>query len=982
VAETDQVSLVRELMSRRGQLTPEQGVIVDELAKRFMSTGELRPGATRPPLAPGLSGPPAPSVGPGPKGAMANGMNIPGLRAGGGIAAVPFITGPQEIAAGVTNLQKEGQRVHGARQVVEGSLTTASTLLPAAAVTAPIPTLIALGAGTVSGEAAGAGARLLGASEDVAALTGDAAALLAGGKVAKSKPTVKIGQLAERVIPSVVPKDANVAMTKAVKPLSRNLEFTRALDRALPEVKAAEADLGRSIAGVDDMIEAVKLAKQRVWEQREQFTGPARAMNSQVDLTPVADAMIKAIPEKLKLEDPAAAARLIETANKYRGKFSIQDAEAFLKTTNAEMDSYYAKYPTARRQAAIANPDTAALDAQAKALRTQIYRTLDAPGQGSGPRELSQRYGSLLNLEEELYRRRNVAARQQPDSLSEQVGKWTAAGHIVKGLITKSPSDVAMGMMESRAATWLKEQQTADNIIRSTMANYTRKPIPVAPPVPVRPAGLLGPGPIITPPPADTSGIRVVSDLYPATHMAQRALPAAKPAKPQPVATAPVVQPPAEAAPVPTPKNPVALEPESDIINSDGTEIPAAPAQIEKPALLEPRRPSHPVWTGKAVTVRVPGENRAFEARYAVRELDDVHASHNPYSFEKNPSYQHVNDRNYSDAKNAERIVRQAKEFDPAYLITDSPDAGNGGPVIDSNGNVMGGNSRTMTLARVYQENPKSASAYRAALIEQAPRFGLDPRKIWDMKRPVLVRELVGEVDPQKAITDLNKTGTAALTPSERALADSRRLSDSTLDFLQGKIEAEGPDGTLAKALEGPSGVQVVNRLVEDGVVTPQERGQFTDERGVLTPESKQRIARLMLGRLFKDSSQFENTPPEIRNKLEHVVAPLARVSSRPKWDLSSVLHQAIDALQKARAHGIKNLGDLTAQGNLLGRKQEYSPQALAVARKLQEGPRKVAEAFQQYAADEILSRPGQPATFFDPPTQQEAFETAFGKTQ
>lgn len=114
------------------------------------------------------------------------------------------------------------------------------------------------------------------------------------------------------------------------------------------------------------------------------------------------------------------------------------------------------------------------------------------------------------------------------------------------------------------------------------------------------------------------------------------------------------------------------------------------------------------------------------------------------------------------------------------------------------------------------------------------------------------------------------------LGPAERALADSRRVSEQTLEFIQRRIEAEGGDATLAQALEGPRGAEIVNRLVDDGIITPQEKPQFTDERGVLTAEGKQRIARLIVGRLFRDSAQFENTPPEIRNKLERAAAPLA----------------------------------------------------------------------------------------------------------
>jgi hypothetical protein len=426
------------------------------------------------------------------------------------------------------------------------------------------------------------------------------------------------------------------------------------------------------------------------------------------------------------------------------------------------------------------------------------------------------------------------------------------------------------------------------------------------------------------------------------------------------------------------PGGPLESEPNRSTINANGRS--ASVRADERAALLEPRRPSNPERIGQRTTVRVPGENRSFDGEYAVRELEDVHASHNPFSFEGNPDYQHVNDRNYSNAKNAERVIRQAQQFDPAYLLSDSPTAEHGAPVTDANGNVLGGNSRTMTLARVYQDHPQAAQAYRQMLAENAQRFGINPADVQAMRRPVLVRRLTAETNAQRAITDLNKTGAASLTPAERAITDSRRVSERTLDFLQTKIEAEGPEGTLLQALEGPSGAEIVNRLADDGIITPQEKPQYTDERGVLTAEGKQRISRLMVGRLFRDSAQFENTPPEIRNKLERAVAPMARAVGREGWDLTDPVQQAVDLLQEARARGIKNLSDLDAQQGMFQSGPRYSPEVLAVAAKLKEGPRRIAQAFNQYAADEILSRPGQPATMFEPPTQAEAFSAAFNE--
>ena len=408
---------------------------------------------------------------------------------------------------------------------------------------------------------------------------------------------------------------------------------------------------------------------------------------------------------------------------------------------------------------------------------------------------------------------------------------------------------------------------------------------------------------------------------------------------------------------------------------SDG---PAGTTSGESAPPSGSRQPGNPVGYGAGTLVRIPGETGGFEARYSIRELDDVYPSHNPRTLAPNPDYQLRNDRDYSEPRNSERILKQVAEFDPAYLVADSPDATNGAPVIDRNGNVLGGNSRTITLARAYGDRPDAAQAYRAALADKAAQLGIDPNQVARMRRPVLVREVTRELSPQEtqsAITDLNKTGTAALTPAERALADSRRVSANTLDFIGQKIDEQGPDGTLAQALKGDNGRQVVQTLVNEGVISIAEKPQYLNERGLLTKEGKNRISRLLLGRLFSDATQFDQTPPELRNKLERVTAPLARLAPGSEWDITPHVREALDLLDDARQHNIRNLDDLRAQQGMFG-DARYSPQAFAVAKALQQAPLRVAQAFRQYASDANYAAGGN--LLGNAPRQPEAFGAAF----
>lgn len=272
------------------------------------------------------------------------------------------------------------------------------------------------------------------------------------------------------------PREATSAMTKALKPLSTNLQFKDNIGRALPEIKATETALGKPIESVEDLAKGIKLAKRKVWSEYEAMLGPNAA--KMVDGSPIADAIIKTIPGKLRLQNPAAAAKIEELANTYRRNFSIAELDDFLGTSNAELASYYAKYPAARTTAQNANPEIAQNVAEAESLRDVIYKAIDSSGGGDAAREIKRRYGSLMNMEKEVQRRLNVAARQNPDSLSEQMSKWHAAYQIGKGIVTLSPGEIVGAIASSKVASAIKQANTSDALIANVFRNYKPQPKP------------------------------------------------------------------------------------------------------------------------------------------------------------------------------------------------------------------------------------------------------------------------------------------------------------------------------------------------------------------------------------------------------------------------------------------------------------------------------------------------------------------------
>jgi hypothetical protein len=416
-------------------------------------------------------------------------------------------------------------------------------------------------------------------------------------------------------------------------------------------------------------------------------------------------------------------------------------------------------------------------------------------------------------------------------------------------------------------------------------------------------------------------------------------------------------------------------------------ETPDQGARSQGVPLQESATPGGEPGAGQT-EVEIPGEGRSLPARYRLRELADVQSSHNGLTFQPNPKYALVNDRNYARPENQGKVIEgSGGKFKPAFHITDNPDAVNGPPVVDSQGNAIGGNGRTMQLQRVYAYNPKGAQAYRELLTKKAGQFGINPDDVAKMKQPVLVREIadehVGQVS--HAITDLNKTGTAALTPAERAIADSRRVSPATLDHIAGQLDAAGPDASLGKVLSGEQGPAILKRLVDDGVLSQQEIAAY-QSGDKLTPAAKTRISKLMLGRFFRDPAQLDTTPAPIVGKLERLAAPVAKLETAGAWNLTPKLQEALDLIDEARAHSTRNLSEFLKQTGLLG-ESRYTDDAVTLAKALQRSSgRQLGQAVKdyaataQYAAEHADAKAG---LFGDQvpgvaPTPAEAFDAAF----
>jgi len=289
----------------------------------------------------------------------------------------------------------------------------------------------------------------------------------AGPEAGPVAPGAPVGRMAQ-VLGVTDPPPAQL-LTKAIKPLASNTGWDAALEKASPLMKAAETDLGHPITGVDDALQAASIAKKGIWKQyaaklqQAQEAFPNAPSMSTIDGNEIADAMMNSIDKRTRLQNPDLVEKIQKVADTYRRPMGLDETEDFLQSANNDLHSYYAKNKVGR-QVAAKDPETGHVVAEADQLRDSLYSKLDDLT-GPGAADLKQQYGALSNIENELLRRKNVSARQQPDSLAEQIGMARSFGKIAVGTLRASPSTMLEGVQSLAAAKFLKARGLTDNMI-------------------------------------------------------------------------------------------------------------------------------------------------------------------------------------------------------------------------------------------------------------------------------------------------------------------------------------------------------------------------------------------------------------------------------------------------------------------------------------------------------------------------------------
>ena len=238
--------------------------------------------------------------------------------------------------------------------------------------------------------------------------------------LAKNSPVRQAGATAYRAVgnPAGLASTGEELLTQGIGPRASATGFKDSLVKAAPDLKAYAAD--SPIKNVQDLNDAIPEIKQKIWSGEVE---PAlqRQGAKPVNMQPVADAVRKQISSEMSEFDPINTEKLETLAKKLENARDVNSANSLLKYANGQLESYFAKYPAARKANLMNNPETAGWEAARSSLRDQFLSTLEDAGE-TGVRDARLRYGALTDIGNEGERRVNVADRAKPMSLPRILG--------------------------------------------------------------------------------------------------------------------------------------------------------------------------------------------------------------------------------------------------------------------------------------------------------------------------------------------------------------------------------------------------------------------------------------------------------------------------------------------------------------------------------------------------------------------------------
>lgn len=311
--------------------------------------------------------------------------------------------------------------------------------------------------------------------------------------------------------------------------------------------------------------------------------------------------------------------------------------------------------------------------------------------------------------------------------------------------------------------------------------------------------------------------------------------------------------------------------------------------------------------TGKETTVTTDS-GKTIRVRYRLVPTARVITSHNAETMAANKAYpQELQPRDRQRVSMQEQVTTMANELRPADLGA-GRNLNQGAPIIRKDGVVLNGNGRAMAIQKATTAGGDKATAYRKYIFEHSKEFGISRSNLSQMRKYMLVREVVDDIDADTMQDIIGSTaGGSRMGASEQAKADAKKIRPRDLERY---VDNEQGDLTTAANRDFVAGVLY-------RIVGKNERNAYTDEHGNVNADGIQRVKRALFSLAYNDNGLIdkmaESTDDNIRNVsrgLMSAAPAFARVNLAVKdgqayeYDAAKTISDAVKHLDALRREG------------------------------------------------------------------------------
>ena len=279
----------------------------------------------------------------------------------------------------------------------------------------------------------------------------------------------------------------------------------------------------------------------------------------------------------------------------------------------------------------------------------------------------------------------------------------------------------------------------------------------------------------------------------------------------------------------------------------------------------------------KSLTYAIGPSEIRYELRYDIRDLKTLVQSNDPITCEMNPAYpQELQPRLRERAANKAQVLIMAAKLKPHLLLDEFHSIDRGAPIVDSTGVVLSGNGRIMAIQHAVSEFPSIYAVYKEHLIRAAPNYGLN---LGTISNPVLVRELVSDVDRHNFIEEANASTSISASAIEVARSDATKITPAMLNYL---LVSESQ--SIEDALRSSSNEAFITAFL--GKLSANERASVADAMGEINQDGIRRITMAIFISVFPGDSGlrlaekfFETTDVNVKTVFNGIAGALGKLA-------------------------------------------------------------------------------------------------------